>query len=416
MNAIYWFRSDLRIGDNPNLLLAIDEAQRLTFVHVLEDRNWLHAADWRRKFMLESVVALRERLRSLGGDLVLLRGKAEERIPELCRELGTDTVYAMREPAWDEQQVEAGLIRQGIYLRLGWDGFLLHPDDHSQWPDKLPDVFTAFRNKAEKNLAVRPVLPEPKAVVCATKEVPWEWPEEGDALLALRPDERSAFPFKGGEVRASRRLHRYLWETDAVTAYFDTRNGLIGTDYSTKLSAWLALGCISPRQVFAELKHYEQLRTANKSSYWVVFELLWRDYFRYVALRNGRGLFAKHGFNGKCAAVKPDPEVSEAWKYGRTGDAFVDANMRELLATGFMSNRGRQNVASYLVHDLRQDWREGASWFEQQLIDYDPCSNWCNWAYVAGLGNDPRPERRFNTERQADMYDADGAYRSLWSE
>ncbi len=414
MNAIYWFRSDLRIGDNPNLLRALDEAQRLTYVHVLEDRNWLQAEDWRRKFILESVVMLRDRLCALGGDLVLLRGKAEERIPELCRELGTDTVFAMREPAYDEQQIERQLLERGINLKFGWDGFLLHPDDHPQWPDQLPDVFTAFRNRAEKNLTVRPVMSEPKVAVCANTAIPWEWPEEGEALLTMKPDPKSAFPFKGGEVEASRRLHHYLWSSDAVASYFDTRNGLIGTDYSTKLSAWLALGCISPRQVYAELKHYERLRTANKSTYWVVFELLWRDYFRYVALGHGKAIFAHNGFNGNTSTAAPDAHQLDAWKHGLTGDAFVDANMRELLATGFMSNRGRQNVASFLVRDLRQDWREGAAWFERHLVDYDPCSNWCNWTYVAGVGNDPRPDRRFNTERQADMYDADGAYRALW--
>lgn len=413
MKAIYWFRSDLRIADNPNLSRALEEEAQLAFVYVMEDRNWLKAAEWRRKFILESVIALRRRLRGFGSELILLQGDAQKRLAEFCEQIGTDTIYAMREPAWDEQQIEKRLSSSGLHLKLGWDGFLLHPEDHLFWPNLLPDVFTAFRSKAEKNLAVRPVMPEPKVAVCANTATPWEWPEEGDALLATEPDTRSAFPFKGGEVEASRRLHHYLWGSDAVASYFETRNGLIGTDYSTKLSAWLALGCISPRQVFAELKHYERLRRANKSTYWVVFELLWRDYFRYVALRHGRALFAKHGFNGKLAEAKPDQEALESWKHGRTGDAFVDANMREFLATGFMSNRGRQNVASFLVHDLRQDWREGADWFERHLIDYDPCSNWCNWAYVAGVGNDPRPDRRFNTQRQAEMYDPDGAYRAL---
>ncbi len=414
MKALYWFRSDIRIADNPNLNRAIEEGAQLTFVYVLEDRNWSKAAEWRRKFILESVVELRERLLGLGSELILLHGDAQQRLTELCEQIGTDTIYAMREPAWDEQQIEERLSSSGLHLKLGWDGFLLHPEDHLFWPCQLPDIFTAFRGKAEKNLAVRPVMSEPKMLVGNNTATPWEWPEDGDALLATEPDTRSAFPFKGGEVEASRRLHHYLWGSDAVASYFDTRNGLIGTDYSTKLSAWLALGCISPRQVYAELRHYERLRTANKSTYWVVFELLWRDYFRYVALRHGRALFARNGFNGKRSNAKPDHKVSDAWKQGRTGDAFVDANMRELLATGFMSNRGRQNVASFLVHDLRQDWREGANWFERHLIDYDPCSNWCNWAYVAGVGNDPRPDRRFNTQRQAEMYDVDGAYRALW--
>jgi deoxyribodipyrimidine photo-lyase len=104
----------------------------------------------------------------------------------------------------------------------------------------------------------------------------------------------------------------------------------------------------------------------------------------------------------------------EKWKNGQTGNQFVDANMNELNATGFMSNRGRQNVASYLCNDLKLDWRYGAAYFEEQLIDYDVCSNWGNWAYIAGVGNDPRGHRFFNVEKQAHDYDKEHKYRELW--
>ena len=112
---------------------------------------------------------------------------------------------------------------------------------------------------------------------------------------------------------------------------------------------------------------------------------------------------------------KENGQALERWRTGTTGDDFVDANMRELLFTGFISNRGRQNVASYLVHQLKQDWRKGAAWFESLLIDYDVCSNYGNWMYAAGVGNDPR-DRIFNTRKQASMYDGDGGYRRLWLE
>ena len=109
-------------------------------------------------------------------------------------------------------------------------------------------------------------------------------------------------------------------------------------------------------------------------------------------------------------------DLLNSWINGETGVDFIDANMLELKLTGFMSNRGRQNVASYLVNDLKLDWRYGAAYFEQQLIDYDPCSNWGNWAYVAGVGNDPRGNRYFNIEKQATDYDLDKSYRNLWLE
>jgi deoxyribodipyrimidine photo-lyase len=107
-------------------------------------------------------------------------------------------------------------------------------------------------------------------------------------------------------------------------------------------------------------------------------------------------------------------DLFQQWKNGQTGNDFIDANMLELKLTGFMSNRGRQNVASYLCHNLKLDWRYGAAYFEEQLIDYDVSSNWCNWAYVAGVGNDPRSNRVFNIEKQANDYDTNKKYRTLW--
>jgi len=142
--------------------------------------------------------------------------------------------------------------------------------------------------------------------------------------------------------------------------------------------------------------------------------LVWRDYFRYVAMKYGNQLFYSGGIKNDDMNWKDDPEKLEAWKRGETGIPFVDANMKELNQTGFMSNRGRQIVASYLVKDLKQDWRHGAAYFEQELIDYDVASNWGNWAYVAGVGNDPRESRYFNILTQAARYDEKGEYIRHW--
>ena len=214
-------------------------------------------------------------------------------------------------------------------------------------------------------------------------------------------------------MAAEARLEHYFWETDAVASYKETRNGLVGADYSTKFSPWLANGCISPRTIFHEVDAYEAEVKANSSTYWVKFELIWRDYFKFVAMKFGRNIFLKGGIQDKKVGSWQNMKVFEKWASGNTGDDFVDANMRELRETGFMSNRGRQNVASYLVHKMNLDWRMGAAWFESLLIDYDVTSNYGNWMYTAGVGNDPR-DRVFNTQKQAGMYDGDGRYRNLW--
>ena len=183
---------------------------------------------------------------------------------------------------------------------------------------------------------------------------------------------------------------------------------MLGEDYSSKFSAWLSVGCISPREIYEEVKNYEKVFGANDSTYWLIFELLWRDYFGFYLQKDKLRFFRQ-------ASQLTSTVGLNAWKEGRTGEPFIDANMTELRLTGFMSNRGRQNVASYLCNNLKVDWRYGAAYFEQQLIDYDVCSNWGNWAYLAGVGNDPRANRYFNTAKQAAIYDPQGRYVQLWT-
>ena len=159
---------------------------------------------------------------------------------------------------------------------------------------------------------------------------------------------------------------------------------MLGLDYSSKFSAYLAHGCLSPRYIADEVYRYENENGSNKSTYWLIFELLWRDFFRFFSMKHGKRIF----FPGGAKSVrrpwrnpskdKQARELFDAWCNGRTGRPLVDANMRELLATGFMSNRGRQNVASYLVLDLGIDWRYGAEWFESLLIDHDVTANYGN--------------------------------------
>jgi deoxyribodipyrimidine photo-lyase len=228
-------------------------------------------------------------------------------------------------------------------------------------------------------------------------------------------DSRAVLQFKGGETKAIARLNHYFFETKCISEYKETRNGLVGANYSSKFSAWLALGCISPRFIYDELKKYETQFEANESTYWLVFELLWRDYFRFMMKKYNSKFFQQSGIQDKGIIVnKHNTHQLQEWIVGKTGVDFVDANMKELKLTGFMSNRGRQNVASYLCNDLKLDWRFGAAYFEQQLIDYDVCSNWGNWAYLAGVGNDPRGNRYFNINKQSTDYDKNKKYRDLW--
>jgi deoxyribodipyrimidine photo-lyase len=296
---------------------------------------------------------------------------------------------------------------------------LYHPDDIPFGQDEIPKVFTPFRKKVEKTTSVRTVIEQARPRVAVEAKEYQDGPipslrELGRAEIQI--DARAALAFKGGETAALDRLSHYFFERRLLERYKETRNGLVGADYSSKFSPWLALGCLSPRYVYQQVKAYEAQYVANDSTYWLVFELLWRDFFRFVFWRHENALFQHKGLQQLGDPRPPraiNEEALERWRMGNTGIPFVDANMFELLHTGFMSNRGRQNVASYLVHVLGCDWRWGAEWFESQLVDYDPCSNWGNWAYIAGAGNDPR-SRYFNVLKQANDYDPKGAFVRHW--
>ena len=234
-------------------------------------------------------------------------------------------------------------------------------------------------------------------------------------LDSIEKHPNSAFPFKGGSVAAYLRIQHYFWDTKKLSFYKQTRNGLIGIDYSSKLSAWLANGAISAREIYWKTKKYEKEVGKNQSTYWLIFELIWRDYFKYISLKHGTKIFKLGGIIEKKYEWKKSYKLFESWCQGNTLEPFVNANMIELNKTGWMSNRGRQNVASFLSKNLLLDWRMGAAYFESLLIDYDVHSNYGNWMYVSGVGNDPR-DRKFNVRSQAERYDSSGKYQRIWNQ
>jgi len=436
---IVWFRNDLRLHDNEAFASACTLADQVIPVYVFDKRlfqqtRWFDfpkTGSHRAKFLLESVSDLRSSLRQRGSDLVIAFGKPEELIADLCKRFNAVNVFCQKEVCSEETEVEAGLERRcSAQVKYFKGSTLIHEDDLPfNIQSALPEIFTSFRKIVETRCPVRPPLPAPLKV----PPLP-ALDEEGNALVAgdlpslqqlqgtadsppSPPPSNSSIPdmvFTGGETKALERVKYYLWDKDLIRAYKETRNESLGGDYSSKFAPWFANGCLSARYVYAQVKQYEQQRVENDSTYWLIFELLWRDYFRFLGIKHGNRLFFNTGIRGAFYDWKEDVGTLQRWIDGKTGYPFVDANMRELKCTGFMSNRGRQNVASYLTKDLGINWQMGAEWFESVLLDYDPCSNWGNWQYVSGVGNDPREDRRFNIAKQAKTYDPNGDYVRRW--
>lgn len=418
MKILLWFRNDLRVHDHEALFKASQKTAQVFPLYVLDPRifqeipiGFSKTGNLRTKFLVESLENLRKNLQSIGSNLIIRIGHPEEIIPQLAKELLIDEVFVSEEVASEETDtdtsVEMALKKEGIKMKFFWQATLYHLDDLPMEIENLPNIFTQFRNQVEKATKVRSTFPIPKNLNFSNTIDIGELPN-------LDFSKTNQTLYKGGEDEALKRLEEYFWQKDLLKVYKETRNGMLGLDYSSKFSLWLANGCISPRYIYEQIKKYETERTQNDSTYWLIFELLWRDYFRFVALKYGNKIFFEKGIQGKTVVWKQHKSIFEKWRLGETGIPLIDANMKELLATGFMSNRGRQNVASFLVKDLQIDWRWGAAWFESQLIDYDVCSNWGNWLYVAGIGNDPRENRYFNILKQAHNYDPKGEYVKFW--
>lgn len=424
--AIVWFKTDLRLHDNETLVKAIAQNDQIIPVYCFDETQFEETeygfkktGSFRAQFLLEAVADLDKNLRALGSGLMVLKGKPEIEIPKVVSHYKVNKLYAKREVTFEEKQteqlVQTELWKQQCEMLTFSTSTLYHAQDLPFSIKDIPDVFSNFRKKVEKESTIRSVFEKPISI--SSPEFPVaQFPTLDQLGLSFSEiDKRAAIVFEGGESAALKRMNHYFSETKAISQYKETRNGLIGADYSSKFSAWLALGCLSPREIYFELKKYESQFGANESTYWLVFELLWRDYFRFMMKKYSNKFFQQSGIQNKGISVnKHNIQMLDSWINGTTGVDFVDANMLELKLTGFMSNRGRQNVASYLCNDLKLDWRYGAAYFEQQLIDYDVSSNWGNWAYLAGVGNDPRGNRYFNIDKQAQDYDRDKSYRKLW--
>ncbi|KAK5175090.1 uncharacterized protein LTR77_000227 [Saxophila tyrrhenica] len=437
----------------------------------------------RAKFLAESVWDLKDDLSKTGSGLEIRVGTMQDVVKSLLDgfkqqdDVEVHGLWMTSEEGWEEKIEEKevkDLVRDdGKEFKL-WTDEKYFVDDRDlpfQDPADLSDVFTQFRKTVEPlREAPRKQLPKPDCLPPLPDHIPpqhgpFSIPNSLDATISalhkplpadggfsdmpsMPKDVQSAHPFNGGSSAGIQRV-KHLLESGAMTTYKDTRNGLLGLDFSTKLAAWLSLGVITSRQVHWMMLDFEDGKTdlgkdapgygkgESKGTAGVRFELLWRDYMRLCTRKFGTRLFYLDGYRhmddawekftsspfsnstnkkNKNGTNDFDTKAAiERFVRGKTGTGLIDASQRELFLTGWTSNRARQNVASYLAKHLGIDWRIGAEWYEANLVDYDVSSNWGNWQYVSGVGNDPRGDARvFNPVKQALDYDPEGEYIRAW--
>lgn len=424
--GLIWFRNNLRVNDNASLEKARNNHSKIIAIYFFDPKlfkvdayGFTKTAKHRTKFLIETIADLKRNLLDLNITLLTYLESPEDRIYKICDTFSINTIYTQKE--WTSEELETNnsiknTLLDSIDIVEDYDQFLYNPETVSKDFSNIPNVFTVFRKKLEKTVKI-------KGVVSISKLPPENLIENKTTIPSLedfsfnnfKQSTKSAFPFSGGETTALERIDYYLFKTKKIAFYKKTRNGLVGIDYSTKFSPWLANGSLSAKTIYWKVKEFEAEHGANDSTYWVIFELIWRDYFKYISLKYNSKIFNIGGILNKEYNWNTNREQIDQWINGETKDDFVNANMLELRETGWMSNRGRQNVASYFTKELLLDWRIGAAYFESTLLDYDVHSNYGNWMYVAGVGNDPR-DRKFNTQLQAKRYDADYKFRKIWLE
>ncbi|KAF2636545.1 cryptochrome [Massarina eburnea CBS 473.64] len=457
----------------------------------------------RAKFVAEGVWDLKQNLEDLncGSGLQIRVGRIEEVVEDMLdwfeggggsNDSRADVagIWMTSEEGTEEvnsRQRVRNIARQRDVDFKVWEDEKYYIDDRDMPIDdisELPNIYTTYRKSLEPlRSRPRPIIPTPTSLPPLPPNIPpqkhpFEIPTEFSGLLKailypLNDDTTfglhspplwpthvaSAHPFVGGETAAQERL-AHLISGGAMSSYNATRNEMLGVDFSTKLSAFLAQGHQTARQIHWAMVDFEEGRGPGKSidgygngenngTAAVRFELLWRDYMRLCARKFGSRMFDIRGIlpdsqkatNWNHGSDKP-PRDQERWptkrfklldsscgmgdepektrevfarfRSGRTGIGLIDASNRELFLTGYTSNRARQNVASFLSSHLEIDWRVGAEWYEFLLTDYDMANNWGNWQYVAGVGNDPRQGRIFNPVKQALDYDSKGEYIKAW--
>lgn len=403
-----WFTNDLRVFDNKAFSLAVEQGTPVVAFFL---RPKLGSKEY-VQFQNESLDDLARDLEALRVPLYVFEASEINELTSFVSQGNVCSIVSAKAFNSRKRALQIQLEQQfnGVNFHYACSETLLDQDLMGFKSEEIDDTFSIFRRKVESHWVVPPLLATPKP----QKEPPAVLSDFSHFLFQNKFTTNKHSPFVGGRVEGLRRLHYYLSETQKILFYKETRNGMTCFDDSSKFSPLLAHGCLSAREIYWTIKEFEQHFRANESTYRLVFELLWRDYFKFLAEKYQDKFFSLSGLRpNKLSYSLGSTDNFENWKKGTTKSDFINANMIELARTGWMSNRGRQNVANYLVKTLGVEWIKGADYFERMLIDYDCESNWGNWLYQSGRGTDPR-DRIFDPELQARNYDSDHSYRDKW--
>jgi deoxyribodipyrimidine photo-lyase len=406
---LVWFRNDLRLHDNEMLVEAIAKSENILPVYFFDPRHFDQAqvtrsGFTRAKFLVESVVALRMAFRKLGGDILIIKGRPEACVAEVVERFEIAEVYHHREVAPAETQVSANvedmLWKSQVNLKH-FIGHTLYNKEDLPFPIKdIPDVFAQFKKKTERDAIVKPCIETPEHI--SFVEVP-DWGVIPTVAELFPNEDLSNFIGRedciGGEEAGLRHLNELLAKGSAI--YMKPASKISERqDCNSHLSAWLSLGCLSPRKVYWSVKYAEEQFGSNPNFNHLLLGLLWRDYYRFMFKKHGAGYLAESALKLELDAAEDQELVFASWKMGKTGHSLIDGLMQELNETGFLPHGARILVATFLIHVLKINWMKGAAYFEEKLIDYTTSSNWGNWACIASGSKNIKSKHPFDVAAQ----------------
>ncbi|MBR8741854.1 deoxyribodipyrimidine photo-lyase [Nocardiopsis sp. MG754419] len=390
------FTQDLRLHDHPALTTALRAAGPVVPLFVLDPALVRRAARNRLAHLAEALADLRSGLREVGGDLVVRRGDTVTETLAVARETGAHIVHLSEGVSRTAARRLDRLRAAGLDARTHPGLTVVPPGDITPVSGDHYKVFTPYW-RAWESSRWREVLPAPERVDLPAGIDPGETPTAEDLTrdgVGTLAEERRA----GGWTLARERLR--AWLDLGLADYGDRHDDLPGAATS-HLSADLRFGCLSPLEVARVARDLP-----GGAEY--VRQLAWRDFHHQVTAAFPD--ITVRDYRPRDREWRQDPEALAAWKEGRTGVPVVDAGMRQLLREGFMHNRTRMITAAFLTKTLLVHWREGAAHFDAHLVDGDVANDFGNWQWVAGTGNDTRPNRSFNPSRQAKRFDPEGVY------
>lgn len=414
--AVWWIRRDLRLSDNQALTAASQAADHIIPLFILDpffDQS-PHVAAKRLAFLYGGLRELDAALRQRGSRLIIRRGKPAATLARLLAETGAHTIFAEADySAYARRRDNA--IAASLPLQLV-DGVVIHHPESVHKQDGTPYmVFTPFK----KNAWLTRPLPHTADMLPAPAHISTP-PELASLPIPGEPGLPPSVPFPPGEAEAHRRLTAFTqWAAHqpAITHYANARNQLHEVG-SSHLSPYLRFGMISARQAAAaalQAMAAAQTPDARQGAETWLSQLVWRDFYTAVLYNFPHVTYGSFRPEYKQLQWRNNPADFAAWRAGQTGYPVVDAAMRQLTQTGWMPNRARMIVASFLVKDLLIDWRWGERFFMQHLVDGDPANNNGGWQWTAGTGTDAAPYFRiFNPISQSQKFDADGRYLRRW--